>query len=40
MNELLVEGNLDVADEVFAPDYVNFALGVAMQSQPRRWSQR
>jgi hypothetical protein len=27
MNELLIEGNLDVADEVLAPDYVNFALG-------------
>jgi len=27
MNELLIEGNLDVAHEVLAPDYVNFALG-------------
>jgi predicted SnoaL-like aldol condensation-catalyzing enzyme len=26
MNELLVEGNLDVADEVLAPDYVNLAI--------------
>jgi hypothetical protein len=27
MNELLVEGNLAMADEVLAPDYVNLALG-------------
>jgi ketosteroid isomerase-like protein len=29
MHELLAEGNLDVADEVLAPDYVNVAMGGA-----------
>jgi hypothetical protein len=27
MHELLAEGNLDVADEVLAPNYVNVAMG-------------
>jgi predicted SnoaL-like aldol condensation-catalyzing enzyme len=27
MNEVLADGNLDVADEVLSPDYVNVAVG-------------
>ena len=29
MHELLAAGNLDAADEVLAPDYVNVAMGGA-----------
>jgi hypothetical protein len=27
MHEVLADGNLDVADEVLAPDYLNLAMG-------------
>jgi hypothetical protein len=36
MHEVLADGNLDVADEVLAPDYLNLAMGVLISLASRR----
>ena len=37
MNEVLAGGNLDVVDEVLAPNYVNLAMGGPTSPASRRW---
>jgi hypothetical protein len=37
-HELLLDGKLEIADEVLAPDYVNLAMGEPIARAPRRWS--
>jgi hypothetical protein len=38
MSEVVGGGNLDVADEVLAPNYVNLAMGGPTSPASRRWS--